>query len=138
MTTILCVEDDAQQLNLYRRLLEEQGYAVLTAENGLTGLALLQSNRVDLVLTDIIMPDMDGVELICRILAMRPPPVIVAISGGGQYLTGLSLLKTVGLMGVRHTLLKPFTGKILLNAVWRALQDTTPDTNRVQAAIGWN
>ncbi|MBF0272955.1 MAG: response regulator [Magnetococcales bacterium] len=121
MKTILCVEDDAQLLGLYSRMLQDQGFAVLTAHSGESGLEVLQIAQVDLLITDILMPDMDGVELIFHVLSLHPDLPIVAISGGGQYLSGSSLLKTVSLMGVQGTLLKPFSQETLIATVFGVL-----------------
>ncbi|MBF0191002.1 MAG: response regulator [Magnetococcales bacterium] len=121
MKTILCVEDDAQLLGLYSRMLQDQGFAVLTAHSGESGLEVLRIAQVDLLITDILMPDMDGVELIFHVLSLHPDLPILAISGGGQYLSGSSLLKTVSLMGVQGTLLKPFSQEALIATVFGVL-----------------
>ncbi|MBF0181184.1 MAG: response regulator [Magnetococcales bacterium] len=121
MVKILCVEDDAQLLSLYRRVLTDQGFEVLTANNGKAGKRLLKETPVDLVITDILMPDMDGLELIQLIRSQQAPPVVIAISGGGQWLSAPELLDTANRLGVRHTLLKPFSGSDLLAVVHRAL-----------------
>ncbi|MBF0614473.1 MAG: response regulator [Magnetococcales bacterium] len=121
MTTILCVEDDAQLLALYRRVLEGHGFKVLTAGSGQEGLKQLHSGPIDLVITDMLMPEMDGVELILQVLMMQPRPLILAVSGGGQYLLGSSLLHTADALGVQGTLLKPFTGEMLVAEVFKVL-----------------
>lgn len=126
MTTILCVEDDSQLLSLFQRVLEDQGFRVLTARGGRSAQKLLETNRVDLVITDIIMPEMDGVELIVRILELQPVPRLIAVSGGGHYLDGKSLLHTIRILGVEHTLLKPFGAHHLLSMVREAMASSPP------------
>ncbi|MBF0296845.1 MAG: response regulator [Magnetococcales bacterium] len=121
MVKILCVEDDAQLLSLYRRVLTEHGFEVLTANNGKAGKRMLKETPVDLVITDILMPDMDGLELIQVMRTLPSPPVVIAISGGGQWLSAPELLDTAHRLGVRNTLLKPFSGTDLLAAVHKAL-----------------
>lgn len=124
MTTILCVEDDPQLLSLYRRVLDGQGFTVLTADSGKAALKFLKTRPIDLVITDMLMPEMDGVELILQLISMQPRPLILAISGGGQYLLGTSLLHTANALGVQGTLLKPFTGEMLIAEVYKALGTT--------------
>ncbi|MBF0341036.1 MAG: response regulator [Magnetococcales bacterium] len=121
MATILCVEDDPQLLALYQRVLEEQGFVVLTAREGRAAQRLLETLAVDLVITDILMPDTDGIELIGYLLSHPPPPLVIAVSGGGQYFDGNSLLRAVRTLGVENTLLKPFSGKHLVETVRQVL-----------------
>lgn len=117
MALILCIDDDGQLLTYYRRVLEEQGNAVLTAGTGLEGLRVLRQQPVDLVITDILMPEMDGIELIRQLRSWANPPPIIALSGGGRQLGGKNLLAAASAYGVRATLHKPFLERDLLQAV---------------------
>ena len=86
MATILCIDDEAQARRLFKVALEGAGYRVLTAENRTHGLRLVEQQQVDLILVDIFIPDMDGLELILRLRKIRPGHKIIAISGGANYL----------------------------------------------------
>jgi len=80
--TILLVEDDANLLDVMQRVLEESGYTVLPARDGTEALArLAAANTVHLLLTDVVMPGIDGQELACRALRERPDLRVILISG---------------------------------------------------------
>jgi CheY-like chemotaxis protein len=78
---ILCVDDEDIPRTLRTMVLAKQGYTVLTAGSGAEALAMLEQNRVDLVLTDQIMPGMEGTELTRRLRASRPELPVIIISG---------------------------------------------------------
>jgi CheY-like chemotaxis protein len=84
MATILLIDDKDSVRMVYQMALERAGYRVLTAENGKQGLRLLEHQEVDLILVDIFMPEMDGLELIPLLRKIRPASKIIAISGGSQ------------------------------------------------------
>ncbi|MEO5353512.1 MAG: response regulator [Magnetococcus sp. XQGC-1] len=123
MATILCVDDDPQMGPLISRILEEQGHQVSLACNGKEGEAILKWHPVDLLITDVLMPDMDGIELLLKLSAMATIPRVLVISGGGRYHSGRTVLNMARMMGVRHTLLKPFTRGALLDAVHHVLEE---------------
>ncbi len=86
MRTILVVDDEFANAQALRLILEDQGYEVLTAWNGEDALALLEAHPVDLMITDLRMPVMDGLEL-CRILhqrASQPLPQVILMSSAVQ------------------------------------------------------
>ena len=114
MATILLIDDDDQVRRLFQVALEGAGYRVLTAESGPHGLRLLQHQEVDLILVDIFMPDMDGLELIQRLHTIRPTSKIIAISGGSWEWDYLDTAKD---WGAHDTLKKPFSPQELLDAV---------------------
>jgi CheY-like chemotaxis protein len=72
MSTILLIDDEESVRSLFQVALERAGYRVLTAENGKHGLRLLEHQEVDLILVDIFMPGMDGLELIPLLRETRP------------------------------------------------------------------
>ena len=83
--TILLAEDEAASRLLYTEDLTEAGYRVLTAENGLQALGLLEDEKVDLLMTDIKMPDMHAMEMIPRVRADHPHlPILVASAFKGM------------------------------------------------------
>ena len=111
MATILCIDDEEQARRLSKVALEDAGYRVLTAENRAHGLRLLEQQQVDLILVDIFIPDMDGLELILRLRKIRPSNKIIAISAGTNY---LDIAKP---LGANDTLQKPFSVQKLLATV---------------------
>jgi CheY-like chemotaxis protein len=79
--TILCVDDNEQSLSVRKFMLETRGYRVLTALNGQQALELFQAGGIDLVLSDLMMPQMDGNELVHRMKAMHPDVPMILMSG---------------------------------------------------------
>jgi len=103
---------------MVRRMLEAGGHKVIDASNASTGYDLFVGESPDLIITDILMPGTDGIELITRLRAERPEVPIVAISGGGKCppLLGLYLTSSQYL-GATRTLPKPFRRAELLSVV---------------------
>ncbi len=114
MATLLLIDDEEQVRILFQVALEGAGYRVLTAENGKHGLHLLEHQAVDLILVDIFMPDMDGLELIPLLRKTRPATKIIAITGGSGESNYLYIAKH---LGANDTLEKPFGLPELLEAV---------------------
>ncbi len=116
MPRILLIEDDEGTRSMLRRTLQHASYDTLEAEDGRVGLKLLSEHSVDLVITDIIMPEVEGIELIRNLRANKPNLPIIAISGGGRMGPEgyLNLAKTIGAAKV---LAKPFEMEELLSAV---------------------
>ena len=79
--TILCVDDNEQSLSVRKFMLETRGYRVLTALTGQQALELFEKGGIDLVLSDIIMPQMDGNELVHRMKSMQPDVPMILMSG---------------------------------------------------------
>jgi DNA-binding response OmpR family regulator len=79
--TILCVDDNEQLLSIRKVILETRGYCVLTATNASDALKIFKAGSVDLVLTDLVMPEVDGTELIERIKAISPQTPAILFSG---------------------------------------------------------
>jgi CheY-like chemotaxis protein len=114
MATILLIDDEESVRTVFQMGLAQVGYRVLTAENGRHGLRLLEHQEVDLIVVDIFMPEMDGLELIPLLRKTRPACKIIAISGrSGQ----MDHLDTAKYLGAHATLKKPFSLQELLDAV---------------------
>ena len=81
MPTILLAEDDSSMRAYLARALERVGYQVVTADRGTDALRLIESERFDLLLTDIVMPEMDGIELAQKAAVIAPEMRVMFITG---------------------------------------------------------
>ena len=79
--TILCVDDNEQSLSIRKFMLETRGYRVVVSQNGRDALQIFEQGGVDLVLSDLVMPDMDGAELVKRIKQLSPETPAILFSG---------------------------------------------------------
>jgi len=123
MATILVIDDEAPVRATMRRVLERHGYEVAEAPNGREALKAVGTTGCDLVITDINMPEMDGIEVIMALSERRPGLPIIAISGGGRLPKDL-LLTSADMLGAVTTLAKPFDIPDLIGAVERALAES--------------
>jgi DNA-binding response OmpR family regulator len=110
---ILVIEDNADLRDYLRLALESQKHEVLTARNGQEALGYLNGHRVDVVLTDLFMPEMDGIEVITALRKQFPGVRIVAMSGR----SGVDYLSVARELGAANTLRKPFEIDELLAAL---------------------
>jgi len=123
MIKILVIEDDNNFRSILVTMLQRAGYEVIQAENGNEALKHCRMNRPDLVLTDIIMPDKEGLETIQELLAVCPGVKIIAMSGGGR-LGPNSYLPLAEKFGAKKTLQKPFLREELLTAIIEVLDQS--------------
>lgn len=113
---VLVVEDDDYARLSLNRLLIRLGHDVFLANNGQQGLALLEKNPVDIILTDIFMPDLDGFEFILEMNQKENAPPIIAMSGGFRNFPRMEILLTADLFGASKILPKPFSEEQLREA----------------------
>ncbi|MEO5364095.1 MAG: response regulator [Magnetococcus sp. DMHC-8] len=124
MAHILVVDDDEVMRAFLAAILRHVGHAVLEADNGESGLATLAAAPVDLLITDIFMPEMDGLDLLTTVLRRHPGCKIIAISGGYKAMNPqLSLTMARGL-GAVDVIAKPFQTATVVRTVARVLQST--------------
>jgi CheY-like chemotaxis protein len=116
MAQILIVDDDEDVRRAFRRVLEREGHDVREAENGQVGLQLLGESPAHLVIADLFMPVMDGLEFISKLQKQHPRPKVLAISGS-TYERQPKFLEIAGRMEGVETLAKPVTNEELLSAV---------------------
>jgi DNA-binding NtrC family response regulator len=116
--TILLVDDDESLRRVVEYNLREDGYAVVTAADGRIGMERFQETNVDLVLTDVRMPEMDGVELMTRLKAMSPDLPVIVLTAHGTIDSAVEAMK----VGAFDYLTKPFTRDQLMAAVRKALE----------------
>ena len=122
MATILLVEDDDAVRGVLHRALVGAGHEVEDACNGDIALAAYRRQPCDLVITDLVMPEKDGLETITALRRINPAVKIIAISGGGRTLgLGQLYLETAQSIGAARILAKPFTSAALLTAVTEVL-----------------
>jgi DNA-binding NtrC family response regulator len=122
MANILVVEDNAQVAKLFRDILTRAGHYAAVAANGNEATLALEKQAFDLVITDIFMPEKDGLELIREVMAHNPGLKVIAISGGGKTRAPL-YLEMAKKLGACRTLNKPFELKELLKAVEETISD---------------
>lgn len=118
MASILIVDDDTPIRTLLRRILEEDGHRIREAANGNVGLMLYREAPADLVITDILMPERDGMEVTLALTQEFLDARVIAITDatGDQ-----NFLNVVKLFGARRVIQKPFTSEDIRRAVRFAL-----------------
>jgi DNA-binding response OmpR family regulator len=112
MARILLIEDNDPVRALLRESLVLEGHTVIEACDGGEGLHLFRQGGVELVITDILMPEKEGLAVVMELRNARPPVPVIAISGGGQ-----DYLATATLLGAAKVLVKPFPAAVLLAAI---------------------
>jgi DNA-binding NtrC family response regulator len=121
--TVLVVDDDAQARRQLRNLLAANGYWVIEAGNGRIARELLAVQDIDLVVSDIFMPECDGFELIAAIRAMVQPIPVIAMSDHESW-TGLNFLDAANDLGAAAVIQKPCRSHLLLRLIAEALTST--------------
>jgi len=121
MANILLVEDDEQLRKMLKLLLTESGYEVSEASNGTQACELYKRLSFDLVITDLVMPDIDGLAVIMELRRRDQNVRIIAISGVGHG-RGEGYLKIAQKLGAHLTLSKPFGNQEFLEAVREVLE----------------
>ena len=116
-TPLVLVVDDAPELReLVERVLTRHGYRVRTVNDGDGAMRVLDQGGVDLLITDVVMPGRDGIEVLLDVQEQYPQLPVIVMSGGGMFDPTLYLDNATGL-GAHRTLRKPFTMGDLLDAV---------------------
>jgi DNA-binding NtrC family response regulator len=134
MAKILVIDDDDIVRTTIGRILRRSGYEVVFAADGRRGVQQFRNEGPDLIITDIIMPDQEGLETILEIRRIRPDAKIIAISGGGR-LGNADFLTMAEKFGAREIIAKPFDPSQLTESVSRCLgADANAATVAVSAA----
>jgi CheY-like chemotaxis protein len=116
MSSILVVDDDTQVLDVMSEMLRLEGHNVSIAENGQQAVNQMRDAQFDLVITDLIMPEKEGLETIADIRKNSSELPIIAISGGGR-VGPMDYLETARFIGADATLAKPFGRQELITTV---------------------
>jgi CheY-like chemotaxis protein len=115
---ILVIDDDHLVLYTLTRILERNGYEVVTATDGRRAMAIFRDERPDVVITDLIMPEQEGIETIMMIRHERPEVGVIAISGGARS-RNFDYLRMAGSLGAAEVIRKPFEAEELLSRLDR-------------------
>lgn len=115
MAKVLVIDDNPDVRNVITRILRNAGHDVLQAGNGIAGVDAVMEDHVELVITDLFMPDQEGIETIQQIREIDSVMPIIAISGSGG--DEDSPLYDARLMGANLTIEKPFSVDVLLTGV---------------------
>ncbi len=122
MAKILVVDDEAMICDLLNRSLTIEGFTVETAGNGLLGLEKCASNGFDLVISDILMPEMDGITMMEKIKDAQPNLPIILITGYAKQYTARKATEA----GASDFLTKPFRNAEIMQSVRKALNIAEP------------
>jgi CheY-like chemotaxis protein len=120
MARILIIDDDETILNVFQRFLAGKGYQVLVASDGRKGLRIMEEVQVDLVITDIMMPETDGLEVVMAIRGKGTDIPVIAMSGG-MHAMPMDFLPMAKKFGACKVLYKPIELEDLLAAVQEVL-----------------
>ena len=118
MNSILVVDDDRLFLTLVRDELEKAGFAVKVAENPSLAQQILKQETIHAVLLDVVMPEIDGMELLPRLRAEHPDVPVIVVSGRASFLTGVQAMR----LGAVDFLRKPLNFDELVRTVNSAIQ----------------
>lgn len=109
MAHIVVIDDDAQFREMLVQMLRQDGHRVAVAADGEEGLRLIAKEKPELIITDILMPKKDGMDVIFELLRADSRIPVVAVSGGRRAITAEFNLDSATLLGARAVLAKPFT-----------------------------
>jgi YesN/AraC family two-component response regulator len=130
MARILIIDDEPQIRSMLTLMLEREGYEVVEASDGVAGIKIYRQNPVDLIITDLIMPNKDGIGMIIDLKKEFPDVKIIAMSGGGLNKPD-GYLKGAKKLGAACTLTKPIDREEMLKAVKDTLR-TSPSPEEQQ------
>jgi len=123
MERILIIDDEPQIRSMLTLMLEREGYEVVEAPDGVDGIKIYRQNPADLIITDLIMPNKDGIGMIIDLKKEFPNVKIIAMSGGGLNKPD-GYLKGAKKLGAACTLTKPIDREKMLEAVREILKES--------------
>lgn len=119
--SVVVADDVAEIQQLLQHWLQELGYLVTCVSTGQEAVRVVRTVHVDMVITDVLMPDGDGLELITEVRRLQPSARIIAMSGGGAHLRAEDCLKFATCLGAHGLLTKPFNQQQVIEVVGRQL-----------------
>lgn len=117
MAKVLVVDDEEPIRSLVAKILIKDGHEVMEAENGQSACDLFSGCEIDLIITDLVMPEKNGIEMIMDLKKTHPNVKVIAISGGVGFSGYFDLLSVASLLGAKHIIKKPFSVDEIRNAV---------------------
>ncbi len=123
MAKILVVDDESSVRDMVAAMIEPAGYDVLLASNGVEAIAACRGGTVNLIITDIVMPEKNGIDLIMEAKKEFPEIPVIAVSGGGGIEGRYDYLEIAKLVGAKNILKKPFSMEDLRSMVKNTLND---------------
>jgi chemosensory pili system protein ChpA (sensor histidine kinase/response regulator) len=129
MAKVLIVDDDEGDRLIAQAILARAGHETFFAHDGEEALRQHALKNIDVVLTDLQMPEVHGFELITVLRDFSKPPAIVAMSGTGQF-----QLHMAEALGAKYTVVKPLDPELLIDAVERALVDAAAEAAEAEAS----
>jgi CheY-like chemotaxis protein len=133
--TVLVVDDDPDLLKLITTAFARAGFKAYSARNGRLAVQLVRALKPDLMVTDIVMPEKEGIATIIEVKAASPDTSVIAISGGGAYGRSGNFLQWAEELGADEVMAKPFPMSQLLTAA-RVVLDRKGAPNAARAATG--
>ena len=121
MPTILLVEDEDLLRNGVQEMLELHDFHVIGAGDGIEALEWLEEAEVDLVITDLVMPNMDGVDFVHKLREKRPTLPVIVVSGSSKSVMDRYGINTLDIPGANASLSKPFKSNELVGLVKKLL-----------------
>ena len=121
MANILVVDDNVPFVKAQAEFLCRSGHTASTAANGKEAMNLVAHNDFDLVITDLIMPEKEGLETIAELRRVAPKIKIIAMSGGTVLIDAKDSLSMARMFGASLTIAKPFSGQALIDAITQVL-----------------
>ena len=115
--SVVVADDVVEIQQLVGQWLKALGHTVTCASSGREVLRIIRAQKVDVIVADVLMPDGDALDILEAVKKMQPSPRVLAISGGGKYMTGPECLRVAKSLGADAILLKPFNREQLLEAV---------------------
>lgn len=131
MARILVIDDDDSVRKSVARVLAMEGHRVIEAKDGKEALIIVDNQPPELIITDVYMPEMDGIEFMIRLLDRASGVPVIVISGGG-HMDAATVLQQAGVFGAVATFAKPFDNTKLLSAVRRFFDE--PDVRPAAVA----
>lgn len=117
MARILVIDNDLVARDSIRSCLQSHGHLVVSAANGTAGLKALNAGMFDLILTEVLMPEMDGLEIIIHTRRHNITVPVIAMAAGAKAMTGMDVLKYAKTLGASAVLEKPFADSRLLDMI---------------------
>jgi len=131
MARILIIDDEPQIRSMLTLMLAREGYEIVEASDGVAGIKIYRQNPADLIITDLIMPNKDGIGMILDLKKEFPDVKIIAMSGGGLNKPD-GYLKGAKKLGAACTLTKPIDREEMLKAVREILKESPSEGTQLQ------